>query len=343
MIVPLILELRQRGIAVGTQELVTLGAALSKGLHKSSLEQFYYVARSILIHDEANLDEFDLVFSRLFKDLPYPPQAIVDDLFRWLDTPVDPPNQPVEGPGNKPGPGQIEDQNSFAKITDARNFRSYRKDLTLDVRQFEVALKRLRHFNSEGQPKELDLERTIDATARNFGELELVFKRPRRPDTRVILMMDVGGSMDPFSHLLSQLFTAAKRARHWKELRTYYFHNCPYGCVFSTEGMREQVLIRDLLRQCDPRYKLIIVGDASMAPSEFHGRSMLSSQAEGRSGADWLTVLRQHFDHSIWLNPWANFAGSLGSTIELIGKIYPMFPITLAGLDEGLKKLNARR
>src|SRR4029077_15320191 len=129
---------------------------------------------------------------------------------------------------------------SVLRSADARRYRSYRNDLVLDVRQIEVALRKLRSFDREGHQNELDLEKSIDATARNFGELEIVLRKPRRPNTRVILMMDVGGSMDPYARLVSQLFSAAKRATHWRELRTYYFHNCVYGRVFRTENMRDK-------------------------------------------------------------------------------------------------------
>src|SRR6185369_10699107 len=130
---------------------------------------------------------------------------------------------------------------------DARKYRSYRSDLVLDIRQIEVALRKLRAFAREGADRELDIEATIDETAKNAGELEIVTRPPRRPNTRVILMMDVGGSMDPYADMMSQLFSAAKRATHWKELRIYYFHNCIYGHVYPTERFQDPVKISDLI------------------------------------------------------------------------------------------------
>src|SRR6185503_7063800 len=149
--------------------------------------------------------------------------------------------------GEAPGGGG---RGGAMKTADARKYRPYRSDIVLDVRQMEVALRKLRAFVREGADRELDIDATIDATAKNAGELEIVTRPPRRPNTRVILMMDVGGSMDPYAHLMSQLFSAAKRATHWRELRTYYFHNCIYGKVFKTEGFQEPVLIRDLVNDC---------------------------------------------------------------------------------------------
>ena len=154
------------------------------------------------------------------------------------------------------------------KVADARLYRPYRQDLTLDVRQMQVALRKLRAFAREGGEEELDLEGTIDATAQNGGELEVVTRPPRRHNTRIILMMDVGGSMDPFAHLCSRLFSAAKKSTHFKELRTYYFHNCVYGHVYETERFDTPIKVRDLIQETGSHYKLIVVGDALMAPYE---------------------------------------------------------------------------
>src|SRR5690242_15388695 len=121
-------------------------------------------------------------------------------------------------------------------MADARRYRRYRSDLVLDVRQIELALRRLRSFTRDGRQDELDVDATVDSTARAFGELEVVLRAPRKSNVRVLLLMDVGGSMEPFATLCSQLFSAAKRASNLRELRSYYFHNVPYGRVFSTDG-----------------------------------------------------------------------------------------------------------
>ena len=148
------------------------------------------------------------------------------------------------------------------------HYRAYRNDVTLDTRQAGVALRKLRAFIREGADDELDLEGTIDATAKNAGELDVKVRPPRRPNTRVILMMDVGGSMDPYAELVSRLFSAASKATHFKELRTYYFHNASTASVYKDERFSEQVRVNDLMHECGPHYKLIMVGDALMAPYE---------------------------------------------------------------------------
>lgn len=393
LIGPLIRELRGRKVAVGMQEVVALAGALSKGLHESSLEQFYLVARSLLIHDESDLDEFDQVFSHVFRNVPYSAVAITQELRDWLADPIarrelsqeeqdslqelnpeellkmfeerlkeqkerhDGGNYWIGTGGTSPfGTGGTHPSGmslrsgekgasgggrSMIRSADARRYRFYRHDLVLDVRQIEVALRKLRTFDRDSSRPELDLEKTVDATARSFGELELVFGKSKRPNTRVILMMDVGGSMDPAAHLVSQLFSAAKRATHWKELRTYYFHNCVYSRVYKTDGLREAVQIRDLKRECDARYKLIIVGDASMAPYELRTEDFFDRE-QRQSGLDWLVGLRTHFSDSIWLNPdppqyWG------GGTTETIARVFPMYALTIDGLEQGLRKLAHKR
>jgi uncharacterized protein with von Willebrand factor type A (vWA) domain len=234
------------------------------------------------------------------------------------------------------GPGG---NRSAIKTADARAYRSYRSDLTLDVRQMTVALRKLRAFGRNGEP-ELDLEETIDATARNAGELEVVVRPPRRPNTRVILLMDVGGSMDPYAHLVSRLFSAASKSTHFKELRCYTFHNCIYGHLYTTEGFHERVRVRDLLAECGQHYKLIVVGDALMAPYELlqTGGSLDLGDDRGVEGIAWLKLIADHYPRSAWLNPEpVRFWG--GNTIEMVREVFPMFPLTLAGLDEAVGHL----
>ncbi len=230
---------------------------------------------------------------------------------------------------------------SAVQVADARKYRPYRSDLTLDVRQMEMALRRLRMFHREGAEEELDLEGTIDATAKNVGELEVVTQPPSRPNTRVILMMDVGGSMDPYVEIMSRLFSATKKASHWKELRTYYFHNCVYGRVYKTERFDDPVWVQDLMHECGRHYKLIIVGDALMAPYELmrQGGAISLNDDNALPGIAWLMQLQQHFKSSVWLNtePPAYWDGN---TIAAVRQVFEMFPLTLEGLTQSMQHLN---
>ena len=230
---------------------------------------------------------------------------------------------------------------SAVQVADARKYRPYRSDLALDVRQMEMALRRLRMWHREGGEEELDLDGTIDRTAQNAGELEVVTRPPMRPNTRVILMMDVGGSMDPYVDLMSRLFSATKKATHWKELRTYYFHNCVYGRVYKTERFDEPVWVNDLMHECGRHYKLIMVGDALMAPYELmrQGGAISLNDNNALPGIAWLTLLQQHFKSSVWLNPeppnyWE------GSTIQAVKHVFEMYPLTLEGLTQSMHYLN---
>jgi uncharacterized protein len=155
----------------------------------------------------------------------------------------------------------------------------------------------------------------------------------------------VGGSMDPSAALVSQLFSAAKRATHWKELRSYYFHNCVYERVFRTEGLLDPVPVRELLRECGKHHKLVMVGDASMAPYELLGSSG-SGGGAGSSfdpdarlpGVAWLTMLRDHFDRAVWLNP-DGIGPYPHPTVDAVKSIFPMFALTLEGLGEAIAEL----
>jgi len=399
MFVKFLYELRARKVPVGAQEAVALAKALQLGLHESSLDGLYHVARALCVHSEAELDDFDLAFAKHFRGIEVEAVRITEELLQWLEDPaqrhrlsdeerrlleaLDPREllrqlaerlreqdgrhdggnrwigtggtSPFGRGGEHPSGMQIGPpgggRGGAIKTADARRYRPYRSDLVLDVRQIEVALRKLRAFAREGAERELDIDATIDATARNAGELEIVTRPPRRPNTRVILMMDVGGSMDPYARLVSQLFSAAKRATHWKELRTYYFHNCIYGRVYRTDWLGDPLPVAELLADCGKHYKLVLVGDASMAPYELLGSG--NYLAEGSVPAvGWLRSLREHFDRSVWLNPelladsdapdpWGERIGYT-NTVEAIRGIFPMFPLTLQGLDQAIKELMGR-
>jgi uncharacterized protein with von Willebrand factor type A (vWA) domain len=385
MFIDFLYELRARKVPVGTQEAVALARALHAGLHESTLDGFYHLARALLIHDEAYLDDFDVVFAAHFRGIAIESKKIAEELLEWLKDPIkmrelspeeresiealdleevlrqfeerlkqqkerhDGGNRWIGTGGTSPfgrggeNPSGISvgpkggGKGGAMQTADARKYKPYRSDMVLDVRQIEVALRKLRAFAREGVEEELDIDGTIDATAKDGGELSIVTRPPRRNNTRVILMMDVGGSMDPYAHLMSQLFSAAKRATHFRELRTYYFHNCVYGKVYKTEGFQEPTLVRDLINECGKQYKLVLVGDASMAPYELLGAPGYGD--EGKTpGVAWLMGLREHFERSVWLNP--DGVGELGHpTVDAIRSIFPMYALTLEGLGQAVGEL----
>jgi uncharacterized protein with von Willebrand factor type A (vWA) domain len=233
---------------------------------------------------------------------------------------------------------------SALAVAEARRFREYRSDLVLDVRSIEVALRKLRDLQREGAEVELDLEETIDETARQAGELSIVLRPPRKSNVRVLLLMDVGGSMDPHAELVSRLFSAAKRAKNFRSLESYYFHNAVYGSVYEDALMRKKVRLVDLMHKCDKHWKVVWLGDALMHPAELLGGAW--DEAMNDPGRGDMTALRwfgeaaQHWPRSIWLNPeparWWN------GTAEWIAKIFPMYELTLDGLGQAIKALSRR-
>ncbi|MET0404607.1 MAG: VWA domain-containing protein [Cystobacter sp.] len=395
MFLPFLYELRRRGVPVGAHEAISLAGALKAGVHDSSLDGFYHVARALLVHSETHLDAFDQAFLEHFKGVESAGQQLNDELLEWLQdarerkdlspeelallehfdaeeleklfqqrleeqrerhdggskwigtggtSPFGHSGHAREGirVGGPAGGGNRQ----ALRLAGSRAYLGYRGDVVLDTRQMAVALRKLRAFTREGAPDELDVEGSIAATARNAGELEVVTRAPRRPNTRVVLMMDVGGSMDPYAHLMNRLFSVAKQATHFKELRTYYFHNCVYGRVFENATLTGGISVPDLLGQVGRHFKLVVVGDALMAPYELtlrtdiHGRYAMDGS--GKEGLIWLMELARHFERSVWLNP-EPIQTWRGNTIAAVRNVFDMFPLTLDGLGEAVNHLTKGR
>ncbi len=232
---------------------------------------------------------------------------------------------------------------SAMKVADERRYRNYRNDIILDVRQMKVALKKLRELKREGSEEELDIDQTIDKTAKEGGEIELVFSRSRENTVRLILLMDTGGSMLPYSELCNRLFSAASQMEHFKEFRYYYFHNCIYQDVYEDMANYKRVPTEKLFSNFHKGYKVIIVGDARMAYSELFDVNGCIDYfyTNDKPAIEWLLKIREHFPHSIWLNPThKNFWGHY--TVDTIGKIFPMFELTLDGLKDGIRALTSK-
>jgi hypothetical protein len=230
------------------------------------------------------------------------------------------------------------------QVAAERRFRNYRSDLTLDVRQTKLALRRLRQFSRIGLEDELDLPNTIDATCRNSGELELKWRRRRKNTVKVLLLMDAGGSMEPLAQLCSQLFSAARSSTHFKDLQYYYFHNCIYGRLYRDIERQDVVSTEHLLRTLEPDYKVILVGDARMSPYELTERYGAISYYEQNEipGFVWLKRFSEHFTHAVWLNPESHNYWYDYST-RAIAKLFPMYPLTLEGLEQAVRKLVIKR
>jgi len=241
---------------------------------------------------------------------------------------------------------------SAVKVAAERKFKGFRADETIGVRQFEVALRKLRQLSSknEGPADELDLDETIEATGEKGGLLQLVWAKSRRNVVKVAVIMDSGGSMNPHTRICSQLFTALNKATHLKDLRFFYFHNCIYEKIFLDPVCQPRYSIKteELLKQLDPEYKIIVLGDASMAPSELMmvNGAIDWGMSNEEPGINWLQRLAAQFEYSVWLNPiparyWGYTEGAY--TISIIKKIIPMYELTIEGLDQAIKRLKVKK
>ena len=229
------------------------------------------------------------------------------------------------------------------QVAAQRRFRDYRSDLVLDTRQIGMALRKLRKLGRNELRTELDLDETIEATAKNCGDIEIVMRPPRDNELKLLLLMDVGGSMDPFAQLVSRLFSAAHAASHFREFHAMYFHNCIYEQTYKSARLMDGMGTLELMRWLAPDTRLVIVGDAHMAPYELTARNGAIDyfQNNDEPGFVWIDRLRKHFTHAVWLNPlpkriWGH------PTITLVSQIVPMYELTLDGLEEAIKKLSTR-
>lgn len=228
---------------------------------------------------------------------------------------------------------------SAIQIAEKRLYRNYSSDLVLDTRMVRVALSRLRTLLPTGPLSELDVDGTVDKTCRNAGDLELVWERERKNKVKLIIMMDSGGSMEPYHAAVSRVFSAARS--QFKDLKYYYFHNCVYQDLWTDIRMGESIPTEDILKTLDDDYKLIFVGDASMAPSELLDENGCIEYFYRNDipGVWWLYKLVSKFKASVWLNPIRERSWNYSFSTRLIMKLLPMFELTLDGLDEAVRTL----
>jgi uncharacterized protein with von Willebrand factor type A (vWA) domain len=232
-----------------------------------------------------------------------------------------------------------------AKVWDRREYRNFDDSVELGTRNMKLALRRLRRFAREGAADQLDLDGTIDATARNAGLLDLKLVPERHNAVKVLLFLDVGGSMDDHIRVCEELFSAARG--EFKHLEHFYFHNFPYEYVWKDNRRRHSVLIptERVLRTYNRDYRVIFVGDATMSPYEITQPGGSVEHWNAESGETWMKRLVATFPRMVWLNPepvdrWG-YTPSIRITRELIGD--RMFPLTMDGLDRGMRSLRHRQ
>jgi len=388
MLVDFFLHLKSARLPVSTREFLTLIEALEARVVSLSLDDFYYLARTALIKDEAQFDRYDLAFATYFKGvdaifdirtgipeewlrkefellLPDEDKAKVEAMggwdklmetlkkrleeqrerhaggSRWIGTGG---TSPFGAYGYNPEGIRIGGEGgnrSAVKVWDERTFRNLDGDVELNTRNIKVALRKLRRFAREGVPEELDLDGTIEGTAKNAGWLDLHMVPERRNRVKVLLFLDVGGSMDPHVQACEELFSAAKG--EFRHLEHFYFHNCVYDYVWRDNFRRrnERVATWDILHKYGPDWKLILVGDAAMSPYELLQQGGSVEYANDEPGVLWLKRLAEHFHRTIWWNPEPSRAWEYTRSTQIVLQaIGPrMFPLTLDGIARGIDAL----
>lgn len=240
--------------------------------------------------------------------------------------------------GIRIGQGQSRHKKAI-QIAEKRVFKNYSDNITLDTRQMKVALSHLRSLLPIGYGERLNLDETIDQTCKNAGEIEMVWENKEKKASKVILLMDVGGSMTPYAEMVEQLFSAASSQIY--KFKHYYFHNCFYQHFWTDIERNQSTSTHDFIKSEDNDYKVIIVGDAEMAPSELTwvNGSVDYWYYNDTPGIVWLQRIRDKFKNVIWLNPLPKRMWDYVQSIKMIRQIYPMFELTLDGLDEAVRYL----
>ena len=384
-------ELRSAGIAASLKEHLALLEALNADVISQSPEEFYYLARTTLVKDEALLDRFDQVFNKIFKgifsdygqnpvDVPSEwLKAIAekylsseemakieamgswDELMETLKKRLEEQEKRHEGGSKWIGTGGTspygnggynpegiriggESKHKRAvKVWEKREFRNLDHTRELGTRNIKIAMRRLRRFARTGAAEELDIDATIDGTARQ-GWLDIHMRPERRNAIKLLLLLDVGGSMDPFIKLCEELFSAA--TSEFKNLEFFYFHNCPYEGVWKDNKRRfaERTPMWDMLHKFPHDYKVVMVGDASMSPYEITHPGGSVEHFNEESGAVWMHRITNTYPASVWLNPVPEKQWGYSQSTKIIKELMNdrMYPLTLDGLDDAMRELGRK-
>ncbi len=396
MFVQFFYTLRDRGVPATPTSFLRLQKALSLGLI-TSLDDFYTVARSLLVKSERYFDLYDQVFLHHFRgvELKDPDIHELTDIAKalleeWLKDPAGvaaafgidekklqkmTPEELIRyflerlkeqteahhggsrwigtrgtSPVGHSGThhdgmrvGGMSRNKSAIKVAMDRRYRDYSQEGPLTQAQMGEALKRLRRMVPAGPKDLVNVDKTIHETLRNAGEIEIVFDRRLTDRLKVILMIDNGGwSMEPYVELVRTLFGYARS--QFKDLRTYYFHNSVYDVVWqdAQRNYRPERLDEFALR--DPETRLIILGDASMSPYElmYAGGAIDYTQRSTRASIDRLKFLASLFRHAVWLNPAPFWEWERVRTVGIVRQVFPMYELTLDGLEAAVRRLVAK-
>ena len=376
MLINFFLTLRKHKVPVTIRELLDLLEALKLRLVYSNIDEFYLLSRTTLVKDEKHYDKFDQAFSAYFKgleDLHGMLEAMIPD--EWLRHEFEKSLTPEElekinslggleklieefrkakeeeakkaEEGEKGKDGQEgENEDKDGKKGPGGKGKGKKQNLDdsveLGTRNIKMALRRLRKFARTGKEEELDLDGTIKSTAHNGGLLDVRMRPERKNTVKVLTFFDVGGSMDPHVRVCEELFSAARS--EFKHHESFYFHNFLYESVWkdNRRRMNERISTWDILRKYAHDYKIVVVGDATMAPYEITHAGGSVEHWNEEPGALWMQRFEEMYDKVIWINPtpqetW-EYSSSVAMTRDLVGG--RMYPLTIRGLEEGMGYLS---
>lgn len=382
--------LRRQGLPVTLRELSDLITALEHHIVFADMEQFYYLARTIMVKDEKNFDKYDRAFKAHFTELEkvddFIEALIPEDWLRteFLKTLTEEEKAKIESLGgleelietfkkrleeqkerheggskwigtggtspfghggyNPEGirVGGEGGQGSAVKVWDRRDFKDLDDSIELGTRNIKMALRRLRKFARSGAEDELDLNDTIHSTAHNGGLLDIKMVPERRNAVKVLLLFDVGGSMDPYVKTCEELFSAARI--EFKHMEYFYFHNFIYDGLWQNSQLRydEVTATHDILRKYGSDYKIIFVGDAAMATYEITHSGGSIDFMNREPGANWLKRFSEAYDKMIWLNPTPKEYWQHTHSTKIIQDLMEdrMYPLTLKGMEDAMGYLS---
>lgn len=382
MLINFFLSLKKARVPVSITELLHLLEVLKAGLVYADMDDFYYMSRMALVKDERHYDKFDRAFGTYFKgleDLSGMLASLIPDEFLrrefeksltkeelekikslgGLEKLIEAFKREVEeaarGEGNeedKEGKGEKgrgkESGDKKGKKRrgkrswDKRDYKAYDDNVELGTRGLKISLRRLRKLARTGADDEFDIDNTINKTARNGGLLDIIMRPERRNTVKVLLFLDNGGSMDSHVKVCEELFSAARS--EFKHLETYYFHNFIYDGVWKEHQRRmsERIDTWDILHKYTHDYKVIFVGDATMAPYEITHAGGSVEHWNEEAGAIWMQRLMDTYEKVIWINPTPEDTWEYSTSVALARKLVDeqMYPLTIRGIEEGMNFLS---
>ncbi|MDZ7686133.1 MAG: VWA domain-containing protein [Gammaproteobacteria bacterium] len=382
MLINFFFALRKERIPVSITELLHLLDVMKARLVYADLDEFYYMSRMALVKDERHYDKFDRAFGTYFKGLEdmtgllaslIPDEylrhefeksltqeeldkiedlggleALIEEFKRQVEEAArgegdekDKEGKGREGKG-KEGKDRKGKKRRGKRQWEQRDYKAYDDNVELGTRGLKISLRRLRKLARTGAEDEFDIDNTIDKTAKNGGLLDIIMRPERKNTVKVLLLLDSGGSMDAHVKVCEELFSAARS--EFKHLEVYYFHNFIYDGVRKEHNRRmsERIDTWDLLHKYSHDYKVIFVGDATMAPYEITHSGGSVEHWNEEAGAVWMQRIMDHFDKVVWINPtpqdtW-EYSNSVGLTRKLVDE--QMYPLTIRGIEDGMNCLS---